>query len=70
MTVWRNPTEKVDTEYARLFTYYPVGPFHAEPYDAVRGVTWTIWDANEHCIATVWEEEAAMLIVQRLNAST
>jgi hypothetical protein len=49
------------------FRYHPKPPYRAEPYDAVRGITWTIVDGNNRHIATVFDEDAAMLIAQRLN---
>lgn len=54
-------------ELMRIFDYHPVGPYRAEPYDAVRGITWTIVDGNDRHIATVFEKESAMLIAHRLN---
>lgn len=52
----------------RMFNYQSVPPYRAEPYDAVRGITWTIADGNNRHIATVFEKHAAMLIAQRLNS--
>ena len=53
---------------AEWFKYHPVPPYRAEPYDAVRGITWFILDGADRHIATVFEEEAAMQIAARLNA--
>lgn len=55
-------------EMIDLFRYYPVPPFKAVPYDAVRGITWTIEDRNGRHIATVFEPEAAAMITARLNS--
>lgn len=54
-------------EWLEAFKFYPKPPFQAVPYDAVRGITWTIVDGSGHHFATVFEEEAARLIVARLN---
>jgi hypothetical protein len=45
----------------------PAQPFHAVPYDAVRGISWRIFDGAGNHVAIVFEEPAAMLLVQRLN---
>jgi hypothetical protein len=50
-----------------MFRFWPRPPYKAEPYDAVRGITWTIVDGSGQHFATVFEEEAAKLIVARLN---
>ena len=50
-----------------MFRYWPRPPYRAIPYDAVRGITWHIWDGDNICIALVYEEEAARLITARLN---
>jgi hypothetical protein len=42
-------------------------PYRLSSYNAVRGVTWTVVDVDGVHVATVYEEEAARLIVQRLN---
>jgi hypothetical protein len=55
-------------ELIEFFRYHPVQPFTMVPYDAVRGITWTIMDGDGHHIATVFEEDAARLITARLNA--
>ena len=55
------------SEIIEMFKHWPRAPFSAVPYDAVRGITWTIVDGSGSHIATVFEEEAAKLIVARLN---
>jgi hypothetical protein len=51
-----------------LWRHYPRMPFQAVPYDAVRGISWRIMDGDARHIAIVFDEDAANLIAQRLNA--
>lgn len=55
-------------QWAKIFINYPLAPYYAVPYNAVRGVTWRVMDGTGNHIAIVFEEEAARLICQRLNA--
>lgn len=52
---------------AELFRYRPKLPFQAVPYDMVRGIGWRIMDGNGTHVAIVFEEEAALMIAQRMN---
>lgn len=61
-------TAALVAEMVEAFKYYPKPPFEAVPYDAVRGITWTICDGGGRHIAIVFDREAAMLIAARLNA--
>lgn len=58
---------EIAEDLSKLFEYYPVPPFTALPYDAVRGISWHVYDGNMRCIALVFEEEAVRLLLQRLN---
>lgn len=42
-------------------------PYRTETYQAIRGGTWMVLDGKNNHIATVFEENDALLIVQRLN---
>jgi hypothetical protein len=47
--------------------YWPKPPFRLDEYQAVRGPTQIVMDANDRHICTVFEPEAAALIVAWLN---
>lgn len=54
-------------ELTEFFRVKPAPPYRAVPYDAVRGISWTIVDGEDRHIATVFEEEYARLITHRMN---
>lgn len=52
----------------KCWKYEPAWPFKLNEYNAVRGATWAVSDGKDRHIATVFELEAADLIVNALNA--
>lgn len=68
-----NAPTKEDIEWANQvfesMRYFPTAPFRAQPYDAARGITWTIIDANNMHKDHATNEEFTRYAVSNLRSN-